>query len=350
MKSKKIIKLFCAVALFLFVLACQAGYLMQNNKINVQQLDFPFTKDDYYTVALVDGKFVAFLAGNEVTEGVENYRGAYIVLGSNEFQALALPDDPKCDLSTSYTVPGTFPDGRLQIAKLCNRKDDTDRYLMAYDWKTNTLEDIAGILPTGPTYVSWNPDQTIGIASLSDAFSSRTFYLIYPGRYETLDLTISDEGKIWNVKDDFPDFQGAESGKTGNEGYVDWSGDGNSIAFFASPEGIGKSGGQRFSIEYNMYVMGADLKDPKRIFGDVTYPHILHWSPNSKSIAFLGEYGALNRDGLWLYLLKEDRVINIARGHFRDFLWVDDKTLVAIKCDDDFWCGEIFKYTLENIK
>jgi hypothetical protein len=348
MNLKKTKYLFFVISALLITLACQAVYIKQNNQIIVKQLDFPLTDDSYNTIVLVNEKLIAFLAGYKKTEGTEGYREAHVELGATEFQGLTLPDDPQCDLSTGYAVSGIFPDGKLQIAKLCNRKEGTDRYLMSYDWETNSLEDIAGILPAGPTMVSWNPDQTIGIASLSNAFGSRTFYLIYPGGYEVLDLTITDGEKTWNVKDDFPDFKGAETGTTGNVGYVDWSEDGETIAFFASPEGIGKAGGQRFGIEYKMYIMGTDMKNPTPIFDGVYYPHILEWSPNSKSIAFIGEYGVLKQEGIWLYVFEENRIINIAKGNFKDFLWLNDSTLVAIKCDDNVWCGEILEYSMEE--
>ena len=110
---------------------------------------------------------------------------------------------------------------------------------------------MAGPLPLGSSGVSWNPDQIKGIVYLDSGFATRTLYwLSKDGDFGPLDLVITDGYRSWNLKDDFPDFKADDTGKTGSTGEAAWSPDGKSIAFFASPDAIGKTGFQRFGVEY----------------------------------------------------------------------------------------------------
>ena len=165
-----------------------------------------------------------------------------------------------------------------------------------------------------------------------------------------MDLVISDQGRSWNLQDDFPDFKGADKGLTGNVGRVAWSPDGQSIAFFASPDAKGKAGSRRFSVEYKLYIMDPEELKPSSVFDKVYFPFVVRWSPDSKFIAFIGEYGGQNNGGVWLYSLENHSVVNVAKGKFQDIIWSSDGlNIIAIECADNLYCSKIEEYDLSKI-
>ena len=221
---------------------------------------------------------------------------------------------------------------------------------MAYDWKTDKLTEIAGPLPLGSSGASWNPDQTKAIGYLTSGFTTKTLFWIWDNGFGPLDLVIGDKNHSWNLKDDFPNFQTGDTGKTGSTGRAAWSPDGSQIAFFASPDAVGKTGFNKFGAGYNLYLMNPQTLTPTVAFDKIYSPYLLAWSPNSKNIAFIGEYGFLKQYGIWLYSLETNTVSLVSPGIFNGLLWSPDgKKLVAIGCIKDNQCSHIEEYDLTNI-
>lgn len=344
-KSKLHKKLFSVLTALLIIgiTGCNISHQTSSNEaITVKSISFP--PADYYSLVLVNRELIALIR----VEGADHQ---YVKKGDSNLQQFNWPtEDPRCSGITDYDAFDVFPDGRLQLWEFCRVRPGTLTYLMAYNWETGKIEEIAGPLPLGSSGASWNPDETRGVIYLDSKFSSQTLYWIWKGGFGPMDLIIKDQGRSWNLKDDFPDFKGADGGRTGNAGRAAWSPDGHSIVFFASPEAIGKTGFDKFYVEYNLYVMSADKLQPQAVLNNIYVPFIIKWSPNSKQIAFIGQYGNLKQDGIWLYSLDTDSVIGIAEGKFQDILWKPDgKGLIAIRCDDSNYCSQIQEYNLTSV-
>jgi Tol biopolymer transport system component len=205
-------------------------------------------------------------------------------------------------------------------------------------------------LPLGSSGVSWNPDQTKGIVYLDSGFASRTLYwLSSDGRFKPLDLVIKDGARSWNLKDDFPDFKADDTGKTGSTGRAVWSPDGKSIALFASPNAVGKTGFQRFGVEYYLYLMDPENLELSVVAENIYSPFLIQWSPDSTHIAFIGYYGFWKENGLWLYSLKDQSITSIAKSRFQDLAWTSNNSLAAIHCEDIDVCTQILEYDLTRI-
>ena len=96
--------------------------------------------------------------------------------------------------------------------------------------------------------------------------------------------------------------------------------------------------------------MDADKPEPKAVLENIHFPFIIKWSPDSKYVAFIGQYGSSKQAGLWLYSIESDSILNIADGKFQDILWNTDNTgLTAIHCDDKHYCSQIEDYDLSSI-
>jgi len=311
--------------------------------IPTQELIFP--KAEYYNALIRANDNVIVL----VDDGNLGDLQSYAREGDQEFTQIVFPDDSQCDKEKYYAYE-TLPDGRLQIWKLCPTQNGTVDYLMAYDWSTRKFEELAGPLPLGSSGASWNPDQTKAIAYLDGGFATKTIYWISNNSFSPLDLVVNDKSHSWNLQDDFPDFKADDTGKTGTTGRAAWSPDGNSIAFFASPDAIGKTGSNRFGVEFNIYLMNPTTLQYQVATDNVYSPFLIQWSPDSMQIAFIGKYGSWKEEGIWLYSPNTNSVTNIARGKFQSILWTSDgKSLVAISCKDSYECSKIYKYDITHI-
>jgi len=180
--------------------------------------------------------------------------------------------------------------------------------------------------------------------------SSLEALAVFQAAPDHFDLVITDRDRSWNLKNFFPDFPDAETIRSGNTGRAVWSPDGHTIAFFAAPAAIGKTGLNRIYVEYNLYLMDADQPKPKAVLDNIYFPFVIKWSPDSNYVAFIGQYGSSKQAGLWLYSMKSDSILNIAEGKFQDILWnTDNRSLTAIHCDDKHYCSQIEEYDLSSI-
>ncbi len=316
--------------------------------IPVKNLSFP--NADYSSILWMSQELIA-LTSSETTD----YVWRYAKVGDQGLHSITFPDDPNCGFRTDYYVYESLPDGRFQLWKMCrigtsSLPTKTLTHLMAYELQTGKMEPLAGPLPLGSSQASWNPDETRGVVYLDSGFARTTLYWIWNGGFGPMDVLVTDQGKSWDLKNFFPDFLDSETAQTGNTGRAVWSPDGHTIAFFASADAIGKTGFDRFYVEYKLYMMDADQLEPQPMLDKIYFPFIVKWSPDSEYIAFIGQYGLSKQEGIWLYSLATNSVTNISKGKFKDILWSPEgKSLIAIQCDDNYYCSKIEEYDLSNI-
>lgn len=322
------------ISLIMATLAA-CGSFTQSNSTNTgtgKLLQFP--NAEYYSIVEVDEDVIAFSRDSE-------YRNSlwYAKEGDKSLRKLTIPEDPRCGLYTNYHVDSTFSNGDLQLWESCfNKVGGTLTYIWSYDWRTGRMREIAGPLPLGTKQVSWNPDGTRGVAFLYSGLARSTLFWVWKGGFGSLDLVVSDGNRSWNLKNFFPDFPHDDdlTRKTGEAGPGDWAPNGETIAFFASPDAIGKTGFSRFDAKYGLYLMDIEQLQVRRILDNIYSPSsTIKWSPDSTYIAFIGGYGKSKKDGIWLYSIKSNLVTEVAQGIFTDLLWLPDgKSLIAIQCDD----------------
>ena len=343
-KPKKFLAFLLPATFVVLITACNTlPGIQEFESIPVKQ--FPFPDVNYSTILTVNQELIGLTSG----EDFDN-QWWYAKTKEQNLNQIIFPQDPKCASGTAYSVYETLPDGRLQLWKFCGTETKSLTYLVAYEWQTGEMQELAGPLPLGSSQVSWNPDQTRGIVYLDSKFSSQTLYWIWRDGFGPLDLVITDQDKSWNLKNFFPDFPDSETLRSGNTGRAVWSPDGYTIAFFASPDAIGKTEFDRFYAEYNLYLMDADQLEPKAVLSSIYFPFIIKWSPDSKYIALIGQYGLLKQEGIWLYTVESNSIQNIAKGNFQDILWnADNKSLIAIHCDDNHYCSQIEEYDMTGL-
>lgn len=333
-------KIFLFFSIIALLSSCKGTKLAVNTPVN---LDFP--ENQFYN-ALIK-------TDNDVLVLVRSDRGDvqwYAKEGDKEFTKFAFAENTDCSSTKRYGAYETLPDGRLQVWKWCLTDKGGVDYLLAYDWETHQLEKIIGPLPLGSSGASWNPEQTKAIGYLDSGFATRTLFWIFDGGYAPLDLVITDQNHSWNLSDDFPDFKANDTGETGTTGRASWSPAGKSIAFFASPNAIGKTSFDRFGVEHYLYLMNPETLQYEVVADNIFSPFLLSWSPDSTYIAFIGKYGFLKENGIWLYSAKTNSIIGVSKGIFHGIVWrPNGNSLVAIKCQSLDICDEIVEYDLTSI-
>lgn len=319
---------------FLFTVACQSA----NTSIDAQKLDFQNMELEH--LIWVGDKLVA----------LKNSPVEYLEEGANYATPLIFSGDSTCIHSTKYFATGSLPDGRLEVWKQCLTDPETKTTLMAYDWLTGTLTEVATNLPLGSGPSTWNPEQTIGIVFLDNKYDKKTLYVIKDNQPRSLNVTISVDNVSWNTSNFYPSFSDAKETNTGNTGLADWSNDGKSIAFFASTESIEKEGLNRMYAEYKLYIMDAKKYSTLPVVENIYFPSTIKWSPNSDAIVFIGEYGTEKKEGLWLYSISKKVVLEIENGKFQDVIWDKEGTyLIAIKCKSHDICSDVYKYNISEL-
>jgi len=332
------------VVLTALMASCNLLAEKPSNFIQSRELLFP-NVNTYYALILKDEKLVALINGGSQSDLL-----SYAMENDSSPTLFSLPSDPDCFL-TNYYGDESLPDGKLQILKLCGSGGNgTDTYLMAYDWETQRLEKLVGPLPLGTSGASWNPQGTKAIGYLDSGFASKTLFWVYPDGFEPLDLVIQDDGRSWNLQDDFPKFTADDTGKSGTTGRASWSPDEVAIAFFASPDAIGKTSFERFGVEHYLYLMNPETLQYEVVADKIFSPFLLSWSPDSNYIAFIGHYGFRKENGIWLYSIKTNSITEVSKGIFQDIVWrPDGNRLVAIGCEDLGVCNKILEYDLTTI-
>jgi hypothetical protein len=312
------------------------------NIIRAEELIFPDT--EYYKALIITGgKLVVIVNGGEFQE-----LHLYASENDEEFTQFVLPQDLRCS-PDRYHAYETLPDGRLQVWEWCLTGEGGIDYLLAYDWNTRQFVELVGPLPLGTSGASWNPEQTKAIGYLDSKFATKTLFWIRLDGFDPLDLEIKDGNRSWNLKDDFPKFKADDTGKTGTTGRAAWSPDGESIAFFASSEAIGKTGFDRFGVEYKLYLMNPDTLQPSAVADSIFSPFLLSWSPDSTHIAFIGKYGFWKENGIWLYSTKDNSITKISEGRFQEVIWRSNSSVIAIRCESIDVCHQIMEYDLTSI-
>jgi hypothetical protein len=281
----------------------------------------------------------------------------YFVL-DDEFREFVLPTNPLCQRRTDYLHPNILPDGRLGFTQSCIGRwpelapgYDSTSYFVAYDLDTGEVEQIVSepaIDLVGRS--SWNPDMSLGIAEAGSLLA--TIYWITPSSVMPMTVTISGGSRPWSLAENYQVMQEDSSRRDiGIAKEPAWSRDGETIAFFASPDAIDQEGQSRAASEFKLYVMRSDVLQPEAVLSDLYFAHLLAWSPDDRWLLLYAEAGTERTNGLWLFSPEHHTLQLVAAGRFSDMSWAPDgHAIAAVHCLDDL-CeqAEIVRYDVRSL-
>jgi WD40 repeat protein len=249
---------------------------------------------------------------------------AVIEPGSEERRPLDLPPRAEC-LRTSYLHPMSLPDGRLGLIVDCSKQEDAPTYsVAAVQLPEGQPQDLL-IVPFRPARVAFNPDLTMGLVAQSSRICAGITGLT-DGQVHDIDVFVGEGEQRFGI-DTKPDDTD-ECSDDGRADFPAWSPDGRQIAFFASPESIGKAGVDRLRAPWELYVMDAVAREPEELLSNVLSPYALAWSPESDRLAFSGEVRGQG-EGIWLIDPQTGDLSRLYGGTVLFLAWSPDGTQIA---------------------
>lgn len=249
---------------------------------------------------------------------------------------IIFPKDPTCTLWTRYLFPSVLPTNDVGFVKECLKDGvrDSIRTVVSIDLTNMEVVNLVEEpLPSiGGSSFSWNPQNTMGVQEAGSIF--RTIYLLTPEKAEPLDIQIHG----WSLAQNYHDMLSRRSNDNlGLARAPHWSPDGQTIAFLASTEAIGRSGQQRLKSKYGLYLMKGNDLQPDLILDNIYYPADLNWDPTNTYIAFTGDLNRRNNPGLWILEVSTMQITQVSISEISVFSWaLDGQSIVALRqCSEE---------------
>jgi hypothetical protein len=344
------------ILILLFILLALYGCNRSNMALESEKgvgvyrkLDFPVGKYNVL-IWLPDEGLAAFSIDVHQSSDLQV---SFAFEGDKELHTIPFQPDPNCNLFTRYFPLRLLPDGRIGVHKICGQNDPRHdkKFLLAYDWNTQKTEQIvAGHLPDilAKDY-TWSPDMSRGVQEIYDVLNGTLFW-ISPQGAEPMRLTLSDGKRSWSLSDAYPDFPDAQN--YGIATAPTWSPDGNTIAFWASFDAIGREGHSRADAEFSLIFLDPVDMSYSIVLKKIYHPGLLAWSPNGEWLVFEGRIGVLGQDGLWLLSPASKTPVYISKGEFQDIpIWSLDSSKIAVIYCYEILCDQpsIIEYDLSGV-
>lgn len=333
----------------LFLTACGTGVNVPDPEIiqpdvPAEVVDFPVAEN--YVTWLPDGKLLIRTESSGTLYKIDEPI-SYLLRDGDDLEQRQFPVETHCS-AYQYHINGILPDGRLGLVEECNiydkpyqRPTEEMTYILAYDWHTGEVERLVAqsLPPIGGSWFSWNPDMTRGVQEAGSLLS--TLIWLTPERAEPMDILIEDGSRRWSLAENYRVILARESDarEIGRAGSPAWSPDGTQIAFFASPDAVGRNNISRATGEYKLYLMDAALLQPKPVLDGMYFADFLTWSPDGHWLVFIGEReGYCSADTcLWLFSPEREELIQVTSDIMVEPIsWSPDgsRLVTARKCGD----------------
>ena len=201
-------------------------------------------------------------------------------------------------------APTVLPDGRLGFRETCEPEDiagDSRIRLLAWD-----LEGAPEVLLETREAVgvfSFAPGLREGLFSVDSSICAG-IGVIRDAGIAPLDLRLP--GERWSLGAALD--PGSDCEQEGRARGPEYSADGRSIAFAASPASAGVAGQARLDEPWNLYVMDAEERRPRAVVEDVVGMSGPRFSPDGRWLVFAGRFGETG-DGVHLVRVADGRVV-----------------------------------------
>jgi hypothetical protein len=250
----------------------------------------------------------------------------------SSFSRIALAADTACQ-HISYKFLSPLADGRVAVTEVCDAPQGIlppARYaVIATTTDGGSVETLSAFQSTfNPSTISWNLAANQGVASHSSGICARIAWLTRSG-VEPIHLTVSDGGRSWQLDDPrLSDSSRCDDASLGRADGAEWSPDGRTIAFWASPQSIGHTGQSRLDAPWNLYVMDASNPKPEKVLSDIAHPGSLAWSPDGRWLVLAGDVSGKGK-GTWLFAPANRSLKHATTDELAALAWSPDGQQVA---------------------
>jgi len=262
-----------------------------------------------------------------------------------QMRELRLPQQPGC-VRTDYIVNGVMADGRLLAGRNCVTGEPGDAgrsEAIAVDMATAQMTTMAP-LRSYSAAVAWRPGASEGVASYAGGRCASLTAIDSSG-FLPAPQPVMIDGRSWHLDTVFrPGFEFSNSPKLcqpyGRARDAQYTNDGNTIVFFASPQTIGVSGKRREDIPWNMYraspVAGGQLLDAtsiRKVLTGIGDPHGLALSQDGRWASVAGDFGR-HWVGAWLTDTTTGRARLLGKGSVNTTAFSPDRRQVIATVTD----------------
>jgi len=241
---------------------------------------------------------------------------------------IRLPDDPSCRLILD-TSPTRLTDGRLAEARYCNGPRGPDFSVQAISLAGAFGPELGDLQRNNPSQISLNPDATRGIFGISSLICAGIGFFGPSGVSPMPPIEIGSGGQAFRLNDA---LAASDCTSTGNADDPDWSPDGATIAFLASPSAVGA--GSRSDEPYDLdlapasQLLAGNPRTPLRtILTGIARPTGTRWSPDGRWLVVAGNLNGSS--GTWIVRASDGQVRQASVLALRTPSWSPDGTHIA---------------------
>jgi Tol biopolymer transport system component len=160
------------------------------------------------------------------------------------------------------------------------------------------------------------------------------------GGPESVDITLRDGNRVWNLAKDFEENGSIEGGRIS---CPSWSPKGDKIAVFVSFDAMGIEWIPRLDKQSQLMFISLETGNAESVLSGV-YQASPKWSPDGGKIAFTGylengrrDYQGDEQYGLWAFDVETKLLWLIAKEkYYKDFSWSPDSRQLAV-----IWCDQL---------
>lgn len=242
---------------------------------------------------------------------------------SGQARPLTLPEPAACS-GVRHGFPQPLADGRISLTQICELSAPDSpagrSAVLAVDPASGEVEVLSQLgTELFPSGSSWDPAVERGVASQSSSICAHLFGIDRSGP-TPLPVRLGEGDDSWIADAELP------SGCTkGRADWPAWSPDGETIAFFSSPDSVGKEGFSRLDEPWELLLMDPDTLQTRVLVEGVEHARATTWSPDGRWLAYVAE-----EDGVFIVSAAGGRPRRVFEERARWLAWSPDGDELAV--------------------
>lgn len=237
---------------------------------------------------------------------------------SGDAEPLELPAPAACDW-VRHGFPRPLADGRVSLSQFCEfaspASPNSSSAVVAVDLGSGEVEVLSELgSDLSPSGSSWDPAVERGVASESSSICASLFGVDRSGP-TGLPVRLGEGDDTWLADEELRSSECTE----GRADWPAWSPDGRTIAFFSSPDSVGKEGFRRLDQPWELLLMDPATLKTRTLVDRVEHARATTWSPDGRWLAYVAE-----EDGVFVVSAAGGRPRRVSEEPARWLAWSPD--------------------------